>query len=57
MGSKMEVKVYLVLQRINLPKAGEPDERVIAARLTREAAQRIVDRTPGTRIDKHLATK
>lgn len=57
-GSKtMQVKVYVVLQTNNVAKPGEPNERVLATRLTRKAAKEIVDRYPGTRIEKHLATK
>lgn len=51
------VKVYAVLQRDHLPKAGGPNSRIIAVRLTKQAAQAIVDVTPGTRVEKHFATK
>jgi hypothetical protein len=53
----MQIKVYIVLQRNNVARDGEPNERIIATRLTRSAAQGIVDIHPGTRIEKHLATK
>lgn len=54
---KMQVKVYLVLQRHNLAKAGAPNVTVIAACLTRKAAQDIVDSMPGTFVEKHVASK
>jgi hypothetical protein len=53
----MQIKVYLVLQLLNLAPPGQSNVRVVAARLTREAAQRIVDSTPGTFIEKHVAVK
>lgn len=57
MSKRMEVKVYLVLQRVNLPKAGEPTEKVIDGFLTRGAAEDVVNRIPGTRIQKLFAKK
>jgi hypothetical protein len=54
---KMQIKVYLVVQRQTLARPGEPNTRIIAARLTRSAAQEIVDQIPGTFIEKHLALK
>jgi len=51
------VKVYAVLQHDNVAKNGAPNERIIALKLTRSAAQLIVDRFPGTRIEKHYADK
>lgn len=54
---KMAVKTYVVLQRVNLPKEGEPTAKVIAVRLTHGAAQALVDELPGTYIEKHIATK
>lgn len=54
---KMQIKVYLVCQWNSLARPGEPNVRVIAARLTRSAAQNIVDSIPGTFIDKQLAVK
>lgn len=53
----MEVKVYLVFLPSNVAKPGEPNRSVIAAKLTREAAQSIVDNMPGAYIEKHLADK
>jgi hypothetical protein len=54
---KMQIKVYLVCIRNNVAKAGEPNTKILAARLTREAAQRIVDLTPGSYIEKQVAVK
>jgi hypothetical protein len=53
----MQVKTYVVLQKNNVARDGEPNEKVIAVKLTRGAAQAIVNRNPGTRIEKHLADK
>lgn len=53
----MEIKVYVVCQRRNLIREGEANVQLVAARLTRAAAQEIVDRTPGTWIEKLVATK
>lgn len=55
--SKMEVKVYLVLDRRRLVPDGEPNVSVIAARLTNAAAEKIVEKKPGTFIQKVVATK
>lgn len=57
MSRPLLVKVYLVHERNNLPKKGEASSRVVAARLTAAAAQRIVDRRPGTWVEKHFAIK
>jgi hypothetical protein len=54
---RMQVKVYLVLQRVGLPRNGEANVRILAARLTRTAAQSMVDKIPGTFVEKHLAMK
>lgn len=51
------IKVYLVHEKNNLPKSGEASSRVVAARLTAAAAQRVVDRRPGTWMEKHFAIK
>lgn len=53
----MRIKVYVVLQRNNVARDGEPNERIIAACLTAQAAQKVVDERPGTRWEKHFATK
>jgi hypothetical protein len=55
--SRIQVKVYVVCMRRNLFKPGENNVQIIAARLTRAAAQAIVDRTPGTFIEKLIASK
>lgn len=55
--SKMDVKVYVVLQHQNLPLDGEPNRMIIAVKLTREAAQKVVNDIPGTYIEKHRANK
>ena len=55
--SKLTVKVYVVCLRRNLFREGEPNIQLLAARLTRAAAQEIVDRTPGTFIEKLVADK
>ena len=51
------VSVYVVHQHINVAKDDEANSRIIAARLTKGAAQTIVDSTPGTWIEKLTATK
>lgn len=53
----IEVKVYVVCQRRNIARPGEANVTLLAARLTRAAAQEIVDRTPGTYIEKLVANK
>jgi hypothetical protein len=53
----IEVKVYIVCQRRNLTRPGEANVALLAARLTRAAAQEIVDRTPGCWIEKMVANK
>jgi hypothetical protein len=53
----MQIKVYLVMQRVGLPRPGEPNVKILAARLTRTAAQEMVDAIPGTYIEKQLASK
>jgi len=55
--SPIAVKVYLVFQRINLTHGDELNCRIIAARVTRAAADAIRDQTPGTWVEKHVATK
>lgn len=56
-GKTMQIKVYVVLQINNVARPGEPNERIVATKLTRSAAQDVVNAHPGTRIEKHLATK
>lgn len=53
----MAVKTYVVLQRVNLPKEGEPTAKVVAVKLTHAAAKKVVDALPGTYIEKFVATK
>jgi hypothetical protein len=53
----MEVKIYLVLQRLNVFPEGSVNVRIIAAKLTRDAAQKIVDQMPGTYIERFWANK
>lgn len=53
----MEIKVYVVLQRLNLPKPGQPGVRVMAVKLTMAAANKIVEQNPGTWVEKHVADK
>jgi hypothetical protein len=48
--SSMQVKVYLVCQRRNLVPPGEPNVRILAAKLTRAGAEEIRRVTPGTYI-------
>lgn len=55
--SPLAVKVYVVLQSMNLAHGDDPNCRIIATRLTRRAAEEIKDRTPGTWVEKHVATK
>lgn len=55
--SKIAIKVYVVMQRINTREEGRINSRVIDTKLTRQAAQDIVDRMPGTWIVKQVATK
>jgi hypothetical protein len=56
-GRTMQIKVYSVLQKNNVAKGGEPNERIHSQWLTHRDAQDIVNQLPGTRIEKHLATK
>ncbi len=51
------IKVYLVLQRINVARDGQVNSRVIAARLTKSAADDVVCDTAGTWVEKHTAVK
>ncbi len=54
---RTRVKVYLVLQRQNIHKRGEPNVKILAARLNRKLAQEVVDTMPGTWIEKQYAVK
>lgn len=53
----MEIKTYAVLQRLNLPRDGQPNAKIIAIKLTRQAAEKLRDLNPGTWVEKHVATK
>lgn len=53
----MSVKVYVVLQHKNLIGDGEPNVMIVGIRLTRSAAQKIVNAVPGTWIERYKATK
>jgi hypothetical protein len=53
----MQIKVYLVCLRLALARPGQPNTKIIAARLTQAAAQQIVDATPGSFVEKHVAVK
>jgi len=56
--AKMEVKIYIVLQRVNLRKTEtDPNVRVLSTHLTRVSAQNVVDAVPGTWIEKSFASK
>lgn len=55
--SPIAIKVYVVLQRMNLARAEELNCRIIATRLTKTAADEIRDRNPGTWVEKHVAVK
>ncbi len=51
------IKVYVVLQIMNLARQGDPNCRIIATRLTRNAAEAVRDQNPGTWVEKHMAVK
>ena len=53
----MAIKIYLVFQRNNVVRGDSPNVAVISALLTRKSAQEVVDRIPGTWIQKHVAVK
>ena len=55
--TNMAVKVYLVLCPDHLAKDGEPNVRVVGAKLTRAAAESIVDKLPGASIQRMVADK
>ena len=54
---RMSVKTYVVLQHVAFPREGKPNAKIIDVKLTHAAAQDVVDRIPGTWIEKYLATK
>lgn len=53
------VKVYVVYQRMHRTASSmhKPNLRVLAVKLNRASAQRIVDKIPGTWIEKFYADK
>ncbi len=53
----LAIKVYVVMQRINIAHGDELNSRIIAARLTSAAADDIVKENPGTWVEKHVAVK
>lgn len=55
--SPIVIKVYVVLQRMNLTRPEESNCRIIATRLTKTAADEIKDKNPGTWVEKHVAVK
>jgi hypothetical protein len=57
MARDFTVKTYVVLQRMNVPTANGDNVRVVDVCLTAAAAERVVDRVPGTFVDRHNAHK
>ena len=51
------VKTYLVLQRVFVQHVDKPNVRVVTVKLTRAAAEDVVNAIPGTYIVKKIATK
>ena len=54
---KISVKCYVVLLKDNVALPGLPNVKVIAVKLTQQAAQLIVDGMPGSYIEKFFADK
>lgn len=55
---RLSIKVYLVIQAHPSPEALDRIERrIIAAKLTQEAAQRLADSIPGAYVQKIVADK
>lgn len=50
-------KTYVVLQKSFKSDPHRPNVKVIAVKLTEEAAQSVVDQIPGTYIERHIASK
>lgn len=50
-------KTYVVLQKSFKQDPHHPNTKVVAVKLTEEAAQSVVDEIPGTYIERHIATK
>lgn len=53
----MEIKVYLVLQRVDAPEENAPNEEVLDVCLTKSKAVEASQGLPGTRIKKMFAKK
>ncbi len=53
----MNVNVYLVFLPVAIPREGGPNRKVIAAKLTRLAADAIAAITPGAYVEKIVADK
>ena len=53
----LEIKVYCVIERSNVARPGQPNRKIVAAKLTRKAAEEYVAEHPGTYVEKHVATK
>ena len=51
------IKVYVVMESYNLKHKGEANREVIAVKLTKDAAQSIVDQKAGRFIEKYYADK
>jgi hypothetical protein len=55
---KVEVKVYLVFQRMNVGFGDEtPNIRIIAAKLNRKSALDVISAVPGTWCEKIIADR
>ena len=55
--SPLTFKTYIVLQRSFKRDPHKPNTRVIAVKLTQDAAQKVVDEVPGSWWERHLANK
>lgn len=53
----LEIKVYVILQRLNVHAEGAPNTKVLATRLNLRSAQAVVDENPGTWMERHMAIK
>lgn len=52
-----EVKVYLVLVPVRVPQNGRPNFKIVASKLTRQAAEEVQALIPDSRIQKVTADK
>lgn len=50
-------KIYLVIVKYHTEERTRPNRRVVAAKLTRKAAQHIADQIPGSYIERFIADK